>query len=141
MKKFSPFFAYFKNYYYICGESENKTYKMVKLNFKQVLCIIVGLVLVALIVISQIKCNSLQKQLNLERQRNIELVDSLTYINRFYFKQIEQYETEVKVLEKHIDSLKIVKGRLIEKRDGVVVSTNISPAVEQLRKNLSQWRR
>lgn len=111
---------------------------MVKLNFKQILCIIVGLVLVALVAITQIKCNHLQKQLNLERQMNLELVDSLTYVNRFYFKQIEQYESEVKVLEKHIDSLKIVKERLVEKRDGVMVSTNISPAVEQLRKNLSQ---
>lgn len=69
---------------------------------------------------------------------NLEQFDSLNYINRIYLKQIKEYESEIKHLEKNVDSLNKIKNKIIIKRDEVIVSDNVSSAVNTLKLNLDK---
>lgn len=107
-----------------------------KLTGKQLLYLFVAIILIAWIVVSQIKCNKLQKEINHIRIENLEQVDSLTYINKEHLKRIDLYELEISELKSEIDSLEQVRSTIIVKRDVVVVSKSVSEASETLKHNL-----
>lgn len=106
---------------------------------KEILYIVLGVLLVIWLGISQIKCNRLRNQLNEERIKNLEQVDSLYYINKQHLNAIKTYEFEVSELKSEIDSLQQLKNKIIVKKDGVIVSNNVSSAVNQLKQNLKSW--
>lgn len=99
---------------------------------------VLALIFIIWIICSQVKCNKLQKQLNEEKIKNLEYVDSLTYINREHQRLIDKYESEIVDLESAIDSLTKVKQKIIIKKDEVIVSKDVSSAVKLLRENLEK---
>lgn len=109
-----------------------------KLTIKQICCIAVILACFIGIFITNIQNNKLRNELNKERINNLEQIDSLTYINQQHLKTIQLYENEVLVLKSEVDSLNKIKNKIIIKKDEVIVSDNISSAVEQLKLNLNE---
>ena len=107
---------------------------------KYILFGIISIIIILLIVIPQIKCNSLRNELNAERIKNLEQIDSLTYINREHEKLIKTYELQISEMETKVDSLKRLKNRVIIKKDEVIVSKDVSSAVNQLKSNLEKWK-
>jgi len=107
-----------------------------KISVKSVIYIVVGLLICWLIIFTQIKCNKLQKQLNEEKIKRLEQVDSLNYINKQHLDKIKTYELKVSELNLELDSLQHVKNKIIVKKDGVIVSKNASIASKQLKQNL-----
>ncbi len=104
-----------------------------------IICIVIGLLVCGLLIFSQIKCNKLQKQLNEERIKNLEQIDSLTYINKQHLEIIKTYELKVSELNSEIDSLEKVKNKIIIKKDEIIVSNDASSAANLLKKNLELW--
>ena len=109
-----------------------------KLTIKQICCIGVILACFIGIFITSIQNNKLRNELNKERINNLEQIDSLTYINQQHLKTIQLYENEVLGLKSEVDSLNKIKNKIIIKKDEVIVSDNISSAVEQLKLNLNE---
>lgn len=112
---------------------------MMKLTTKQTIFLIISGIVLFWIAFMQIKCNKLQKELNDERLRHLECVDSLTWINNQHLKDIDAYTSEIINLQKDNDSLMQLKNKIIYQKDGVVVSENISAGVKQLKMNLARW--
>lgn len=110
-----------------------------KLTIKQIIFFVIALILLAWIIVSQIKCNHLKKEINELKIQNLEQVDSLTYINEEHLKKIQSYEYEISKLNLEIDSLYGVKNRIIVKKDEVLVANSVSDAVDKLKKNLNRW--
>lgn len=92
------------------------------------------------ILFSEIRCNKLRKELNAEKIKNLEYIDSLVYINREHQKNIEKYESEIIDLESAIDSLQKVKQKVIIKKEEVIVSKDASSASQLLKDNLKKWK-
>ena len=92
------------------------------------------------ILFAEIRCNKLRKELNAEKIKNLEYVDSLTYINKEHQKNIEKYESEIIDLESAIDSLQKVKQKVIIKKEEVIVSKDASSASKLLKDNLAKWK-
>ena len=82
------------------------------------------------------KCNHLRNQLNEEKMKNLEQVDSLEYANKQHLKQIKVYESQISELKMELDSLEKVKSKIIVKKDDVIVSNNVSEATKLLKENL-----
>lgn len=106
---------------------------------KQILYIAIALLLFGWIVISQMKNNSLRKEINKLKVEKTEQIDSFAVINNQHLKKIQEYEVEISDLNRSLDSLQKVKNRVVVKKDGVVVSSNMSAAVKQLKQNLNKW--
>ena len=86
-----------------------------KLNLKTIIFLGVGLILLIWLLVSQIKCANLKKQLNIERINNLEQVDSLIYINKHHLKTIREYQLQITELNNELDSLQHVKKQIIKK--------------------------
>lgn len=113
----------------------------IKINFKQLLILIVELILVAFIIGTQIKCNRLQNDLNKAKRDNMELIDSLEFINKKYLENIESNKKDVLRFEEIIDSLEKAKTYIIYNKESYVVSKDVSVSAKQLNDNLSKWRK
>ena len=111
----------------------------IKLDLKQIIYLVISGIILAWLIISQVRCNKLQKELNKEKINNLELVDSLTYINKIHLKNIEKLNSEISDLKYSIDSLEQIKNKIVYKKDGVIVSKDVSSGVEQLKHNLQKW--
>lgn len=112
-----------------------------KLNLKEILFCTLGLVLLIWLIVSQVKCNHLRNQLNEEKMKNLEQVDSLEYANKQHLKQIKVYEYQISELKMELDSLEKAKSKIIVKKDDVIVSNNVSEATKLLKENLETWKR
>ena len=78
---------------------------------------VIAIIILCWITFTQIKCNKLQKELNSERIKYLEQVDSLVYINREHQRQIDTYELKIKDMQKTVDSLYKVKQKIIIKKE------------------------
>jgi len=112
-----------------------------KENIKYIIFGVVTLTVLGFLIFSQVKCNKLQKQLNQERIKNLEQVDSLVYVNREHQRKIEEYQKDIISLQSAIDSLKQVKQRIIVKKEEVVISKSTSSAANLLKQNIEKWKR
>lgn len=105
--------------------------------------IIIGLLLLLLVIFSlvrEVKINNLRSEINDLKSSNIELVDSLEWINHHYENEVTIHLNEVEILNQELDSLNAIKHRIIIQKDGVVVSSNISDGAELLKENISKWK-
>ena len=110
-----------------------------KSNIKEIIFCTLVIIMLVWLIVSQIKCNSLQKQLNQEKIKNLEQVDSLIYINRQHENTINNCLLEIDDLKTKVDSLNGIKQQIIVHKDGVIVSKDVSSAVDQLKINLAKW--
>lgn len=111
---------------------------MKEIYIKYILYFILGLIIFLIIFIGKSKYNRLQNKYNELKIQSTEQIDSLVYINREHMKRISEYESEVSRLENDIDSLENVKNKVIIKKDQVIVSSNVSDGVQQLKDNLKR---
>lgn len=109
------------------------------MNDKKLLYIIVSAVLLLLIIISNVRYNKVVRQLNQMKIEHAVNVDSLIYANEQLEKQISTYKIEVSDLEHEIDSLQLVKNRIIVKKNEIIVSKSVSEGIVMLQNNLSKW--
>ena len=111
----------------------------INFNAKQIIICVITILLVGWTIITQIKCDNLQSELNRERLNNSELVDSLNRVNKQHLQKINEYTLEIDKMKFSIDSLEKKKNQIIYQKDGVIVSKNISAGVKQLKDNLGKW--